>query len=150
MGPSVNRRVLPLRIKDPDFDHDTIIVREGKGSKDRALMLPASVAPDLREQLARARAWWPKNQAEGRNGAALPDALERKSCSGSVLSAWHHSAHDAPDRRQVHPRILGDLPVAMGAARLCMRCTKAASPREICWRNPSQMRCPMPSETKAR
>jgi integrase len=48
---------LQLRIKDLDFDHGTIILREGKGSKDRALMLPESLAPDLRVQLARARAW---------------------------------------------------------------------------------------------
>lgn len=49
---------LQLRVKDLDFDHGTIIVREGKGSKDRALMLPESLAPSLREQLSRARAWW--------------------------------------------------------------------------------------------
>ncbi|MFA2081899.1 tyrosine-type recombinase/integrase, partial [Escherichia coli] len=51
---------LQLRVKDLDFDHGTIIVREGKGSKDRALMLPESLAPSLREQLSRARAWWLK------------------------------------------------------------------------------------------
>ena len=50
----------------------------GKGSKDRALMLPESLAPGLREQLARARVWWLKDQADGRSGATLPDALERK------------------------------------------------------------------------
>ncbi len=38
---------LQLRVKDLDFDHGTIIVREGKGSKDRALMLPESLAPSL-------------------------------------------------------------------------------------------------------
>ena len=37
-----------------------------------------SAAPSLREQLSRARAWWLKDQAEGRSGVALPDALERK------------------------------------------------------------------------
>ena len=47
---------LQLRVKDLDFDHGTIIVREGKGSKDRALMLPESLAPSLREQLSRAGA----------------------------------------------------------------------------------------------
>jgi integrase len=62
---------LQLRVKDLDFDHGTIIVREGKGSKDRALMLPESLAPSLREQLSRARAWWLKDQAEGRSGVAL-------------------------------------------------------------------------------
>jgi integrase len=43
---------LQLRVKDLDFDHGTIIVREGKGSKDRALMLPESLALGLREQRA--------------------------------------------------------------------------------------------------
>jgi integron integrase len=70
---------LQLRVKDLDFDHGTIIVREGKGSKDRALMLPESLAPSLREQLSRARAWWLKDQAEGRSGVALPTPL-----SGSI------------------------------------------------------------------
>ncbi|WP_276511421.1 integron integrase [Enterobacter hormaechei] len=37
-----------------------------------------SLAPSLREQLSRARAWWLKDRAEGRSGVALPDALERK------------------------------------------------------------------------
>ena len=70
---------LQLRVKDLDFDHGTIIVREGKGSKDRALMLPESLAPSLREQLSRARAWWLKDQAEGRSGVACPTPL-----SGSI------------------------------------------------------------------
>ncbi len=43
---------LQLRVKDLDFDHGTIIVREGKGSKDRALMLPESLAPSLRGRRA--------------------------------------------------------------------------------------------------
>ena len=42
------------------------------------LDVTGSLAPSLREQLSRARAWWLKDQAEGRSGVALPDALERK------------------------------------------------------------------------
>ena len=61
---------LQLRVKDLDFDHGTIIVREGKGLKDRALMLPESLAPSLRER-CRAQAWWLKDGAEGRSGVAL-------------------------------------------------------------------------------
>ncbi len=59
---------LQLRVKDLDFDHGTIIVREGKGSKDRALMLPESLAPSLREQLSRARAWWHTHSTDPRSG----------------------------------------------------------------------------------
>ena len=40
-------------------------------------MLPGAWR-SLREQLSRAQAWWLKDQAEGRSGVALPDALERK------------------------------------------------------------------------
>ena len=70
---------LQLRVKDLIFDHGTIIVREGKGLQGSGLMLPESLAPSLREQLSRARAWWLEGRAEGRSGVALPDAL-----SGSI------------------------------------------------------------------
>ena len=43
---------LRLRVKDVDFERRTLIVRCGKGGKDRALMLPAAVVAPLREQLA--------------------------------------------------------------------------------------------------
>lgn len=46
---------LRLRVKDVDFERRTIIVREGKGGKDRALMLPQRLIPALREQFARGR-----------------------------------------------------------------------------------------------
>ncbi len=68
---------LQLRVKDLI----SITARSSCGRarlKDRALMLPESLAPSLREQLSRARAWWLKDRAEGRSGVALPDALERK------------------------------------------------------------------------
>ncbi len=70
---------LQLRVKDLDFDHGTIIVREGKGSKDRALMLPESLAPSLREQLSRARAWWLKDRPRAAAALRFPTPL-----SGSI------------------------------------------------------------------
>jgi integrase len=47
---------LRLRVKDVDFDRGQIIVRQGKGKKDRMVMLPASLQPALREQLVHAHA----------------------------------------------------------------------------------------------
>ena len=41
-------------------------------------MLPESLAPSLREQLSRARAWWLKDQAEGRSALRFPTPFERK------------------------------------------------------------------------
>ena len=67
---------LQLRVKDLDFDHGTIIVREA------SLRIGPDVTRELGTQPARAasraRAWWLKDQAEGRSGVTLPDALERK------------------------------------------------------------------------
>ena len=64
--------------EDLDFDHGTIIVREGKGSKDRALMLPEAWHPACASSCRVHGHEWLKDQAEGRSGVALPDALERK------------------------------------------------------------------------
>jgi integron integrase len=69
---------LQLRVKDVDFAHRTLIVRAGKGGKDRLLMLPDSLVPALREQLARSHEYWAADQVLGRSGVEMPDALERK------------------------------------------------------------------------
>lgn len=79
---------LQLRVKDLDFAHQAIIVREGKGSKDRALMLPQCLVSGLREQLARARQWWLTDQVAGRSGVAMPDALDRKYPRAGHSWAW--------------------------------------------------------------
>lgn len=70
---------LRLRIKDVDFSHSTIIVREGKGRKDRVVMLPESLVAGLREQLAKSHAMWQQDQRDGRAGVEMPDALDRMS-----------------------------------------------------------------------
>jgi len=69
---------LQLRVKDVDFERGAIVVREGKGRKDRAVMLPQRLIPDLRSQIARARVLWGADQEEGRGGVDLPFALARK------------------------------------------------------------------------
>ncbi len=69
---------LQLRVKDLDFDHRTIIVRQGKGRKDRALMLPSRLMEPLLNQLAAARKLWANDRVQQVAGVSLPDALERK------------------------------------------------------------------------
>lgn len=69
---------LRLRIEDLDFDRGTIVVRCGKGGKDRVVMMPASLRNSLREQVARAREVWAGDRAADRPGVALPDALAAK------------------------------------------------------------------------
>jgi len=78
-----------LRVKDIDFTRNTIIVREAKGNKDRAVMLPASLVEPLHAQLARANALWVRDREDGRPGVYLPHALERKFPRAGQSWAWH-------------------------------------------------------------
>jgi integron integrase len=70
--------VLRLRIKDVDFDHLVIIVRQAKGNKDRVVMLPRSLVEQLRAQMTSSRAQWDHDRRTQRGGVEVPDALERK------------------------------------------------------------------------
>lgn len=67
-----------LRVKDVDFDRAEILVRSGKGDKDRRVPLPRLAVPALRAQIERVRAQFERDQHSGVAGSALPEALERK------------------------------------------------------------------------
>jgi integron integrase len=69
---------LQLRIKDIDFGHHMIVVRDGKGSKDRTVMLPERLVVPLRQQMARAHQLWQADRANDVPGVWTPNALERK------------------------------------------------------------------------
>ncbi len=69
---------LRLRVKDVDFARLQIIVRGGKGDKDRVTMLPVSVAERLREHLEEVRRIHAKELAAGRGEVWLPEALAVK------------------------------------------------------------------------
>ncbi len=69
---------LRLRVKDIDFDRRALVVREGKGRKDRVVMMPAALEQGLRDQLLRSRALWEQDRADGLAGVYMPHALDRK------------------------------------------------------------------------
>jgi integron integrase len=79
---------LQLRVKDVDFERRTLVVRHGKGGKDRALMLPDALVPALREQLARSRLLWSADRDADRPGVQMPDALERKYPRAGLAWSW--------------------------------------------------------------
>ena len=79
---------LQLRVKDVDFEYRTVIVRCGKGGKDRAVMLPATLVPVLRDQLLRARVLWSADAQSGHPGVQMPDALDRKYPQAGAQWAW--------------------------------------------------------------
>ena len=69
---------LRLRVKDVDFARSTIVVRNGKGAKDRRTMLPRSLEEPLGRQIEQARLLHAQDLAEGFGEVPLPDALARK------------------------------------------------------------------------
>jgi integron integrase len=80
---------LQLRVKDVDFERKVIVVREGKGGKDRVVMLPAPLAESLKDQIAHSRVQWAEDRARQVPGVWLPDALERKYPRAGAIWAWH-------------------------------------------------------------
>ncbi|MBN2823608.1 MAG: integron integrase [Coriobacteriia bacterium] len=69
---------LRLRVQDIDFGRHELVVRDGKGGKDRVTTLPEKAIPALRQQLERARVVHEADIADGWGFVVLPTALERK------------------------------------------------------------------------
>jgi integron integrase len=69
---------LSLRTKDLDFSQQQIIVRNGKGMKDRVTMLPSTLIPDLESHLQKAKTLHQQDLDQGYGSVGLPYALSRK------------------------------------------------------------------------
>jgi integron integrase len=93
---------LRLRVKDVDFARREILVREGKGFKDRVTMLPERLVAPLGEHLARVKALHAADLAAGFGDVYLPWALERKYPNAAREWAWQYVFVAA--RRSVDPR----------------------------------------------
>ena len=68
---------LRLRVQDVDFAANQIIIRDGKGNKDRVTMLPQAVKGPLREHLVRVRRIHERDLADGYCRVQMPYALAR-------------------------------------------------------------------------
>ena len=77
-----------LRVKDIDLARGQIMVRQGKGAKDRVVMLPKSVRGDLEARLEERRMMHERDLARGVARVELPDALERKYPSAAREFGW--------------------------------------------------------------
>ena len=69
---------LRLRVQDMDFSSSEILIRDGKGAKDRRTMLPESLKSRLRSHLEKVKAIHEQDLADGWGRVILPEALERK------------------------------------------------------------------------
>jgi len=79
---------LALRIKDMDLSGGTVLVRGGKGNKDRVLTLPKSLRQQLREHLGRVELIHWQDRRDERPGVALPNAYETKHPAAAVSWEW--------------------------------------------------------------
>ena len=81
---------LRLRVKDLDFDRNQIIIRDGKGEKDRVTMLPASLQTELRAHLERVRRLHEDDLAAGNGRVYLPYALAEKYPNANQDWDWQY------------------------------------------------------------
>lgn len=93
---------LRLRVKDINFLKREIVIREGKGFKDRVTMLPASLVAPLNAHLNRVERLHASDLAEGFGEVYLPYALERKYPKAAREWAWQYVFPSI--KRSVDPR----------------------------------------------
>ena len=82
--------VIRLRVKDVDFAQGEILIRDGKGAKDRVTMLPEGVSADLREHLQRRKLVFEDDLRADKASVYLPDALARKYPAASTSWPWQY------------------------------------------------------------
>ncbi|GHT98946.1 integron integrase [Betaproteobacteria bacterium] len=79
-----------LRVKDVDFERGEILLRDGKGAKDRVTMLPASLGAQLQDHLRTRRLTHDDDLRKGMASVYLPDALARKYPNAATDWGWQY------------------------------------------------------------
>jgi len=107
---------LRLRVQDIDFERREVMVRDGKGGKDRVTMLPRSLAPRLQAHLAAIRRLQRSDLAAGWGRVTVPDAIERKYPRAPAdwrwqwvfpqRSRWRDPQTGAQGRHHVHETVV--------------------------------------------
>jgi integron integrase len=101
-----------LRVKDIDFARQQLVVRQGKGDKDRAVPLPRKLVQPLRRQLTFVQEQLAADQAAGVSPVWLPDALSRKYPAAATRLEWQW-VFPSP-RISRDPREAGEAPTGRG------------------------------------
>ncbi len=82
--------LLRLRVKDVDFARNQIVIRVGKGAKDRVTVLPESMKEELRTHLEKWRLEHQREQTMGRGATSLPQEVERKHPKAATEWIWQY------------------------------------------------------------
>ena len=79
-----------LRVKDLDFDHLAVLVRDGKGGKDRVVTLPDELVKPLARHLENRKTMFERDLEQGVAAVHLPYALERKYPNANQEWGWQY------------------------------------------------------------
>lgn len=127
-----------LRVQDIDFDRNEIIVRAGKGNKDRVTMLPRSIKSELSQQLGIRKALFDEDSAKKQASVYLPNALSEKYPNAQYDWKWQYvfpSTRLSKDPRsntvQRHHRDEKTIQRAMKKACNASKISKRASPHTL-------------------
>jgi integron integrase len=82
--------VIRLRVQDVDFDRHEIVVRSGKGAKDRVTMLPEAIKAVLQAHLDVRRALFNEDASKNQQSVYLPEALNRKYPNADKEWRWQY------------------------------------------------------------
>lgn len=99
--------LIRLRVLDIDFERKEIVVRNGKGGKDRVTVLPSTIIPALKEHLEEVQAIFVSDREQGVSGVYLPFALEIKYPNAAFEWRWQYvfpSLKLSEDPRSKHQR----------------------------------------------
>ena len=80
--------VIGMRVMDIDLSRRTVMVRHGKGAKDRVSVLPVSLINPLKGQIAIVRSLWKSDQVKGAGEAVLPDSVAMKNPHAAMKFGW--------------------------------------------------------------
>ncbi len=129
---------LRLRVKDIDFGFQQIVVRDGKGGKDRFTVLPTKLIEPLQNQLEAARTLHEQDLHRGLGRVLMPFALERKYPNAAAEWCWQYafpskslSVDPRSGRRGRHHVSPSSLQKAFKDALRKSRVVKNASPHTL-------------------
>ena len=138
-----------LRVKDVDFERSEILIRDGKGGKDRVTMLPSSVVTGLQAHLEQRLTLFEDDKRIGKANVFLPDALANKYPNAATEWCWQYifpsGSYSVDPRSGVERRHHIDEKLLQRAMKKAVQAAGIAKPatphtccgihlRHICWK----------------